>query len=183
MGTPPGIGKRAVDKAISTDVQEGGCGLCALGAVMRNLTGNESIDPGKLATKYGHFHNSHGTKGDAFSNSSGIPKDYGCSVANIDIQLIDPKTKKVKQTPAQVKAKFDAALDSGAQIVICGGKFVGPFWGGGHYVYIGKHNKQLDHYHIGNSWLIAGGMKDFDHPYNWDNLIIGMTAAWAIRKK
>jgi hypothetical protein len=183
-GTPPGIGKRDLkhdptQSGKSTDVEEGGCGLCALGAVMRNLTGNVSIDPGALAKNYGHHHDSHGTKPSAFSNSNGIPKDYGCKAETLNIKI------DATQTSKQLKEKFDKALASGAQIVISGGKSssLGPFWSKGHYVYIGKHNIQLDVYHMGNSWMQQGGMKDFVTPYKWDDLIVGMRFAVAIRKK
>ena len=143
---------------------------------MRNLTGNVSIDPGALALKYGHWHAPAGTIGGAMI---AIPKDYGCVGTTIDIKI----PKKGGQTSAQLKAKFDAVLATGGQIVICGRGPGGPFYGGGHYVYIGKHNTQLDHYHIGNSFLLTGGLKDFVTPYKWDNLIKGMTSATAIRKK
>lgn len=175
-GKDNGVGKRAGGVAVASDIQEGGCGLCALGAVMRNLTGNENIDPGALALKYGHFHAPAGTIPSAMTK---IPPDYGCVGTTIDIKI----PKKGGQTSAQLKAKFDAVLATGGQIVICGGRNVGPFWSGGHYVYIGKHNTQLDHYHIGNSFLLTGGLKDFVTPYKWDNLIKGMTSATAIKKK
>ena len=183
MGTGPGIGKRSPKKhpsqtGLSTDVEEGGCGLCALGAVMRNLTGNVNIDPGKLASKYGIHHDSHGTKPSAFG-SNGIPKDFGCTAEGLNIKI------DAKQSSKQLKEKFDKILASGAQIVISGGKSdkLGPFWSKGHYVYIGKHNTQLDVYHMGNSWMQTGGMLDFYNPYTWDNLIVGMRSAYAIRKK
>jgi hypothetical protein len=36
---------------------------------------------------------------------------------------------------------------------------------------------------MGNSWMQQGGMKDFVTPYKWDDLIVGMRLAVAIRKK
>ena len=39
-----------------TDVHDSGCGLCSVGAAMRNLTGNSAINPGELAKKHGKYH-------------------------------------------------------------------------------------------------------------------------------
>jgi hypothetical protein len=147
-----------------SDVQESGCGLCSLGAAMRNLTGNAAINPGELAKKHGKYHVKD--SGSSWSLMIDIPPLYKCKGVAIG---------KVKQ-----KA-IDTLLKGGYVTSVGSGKV--PYSGGGHFIYIRRYDKAKDVFYIGNSWYQGRSAASNSTPFTWEQLVgAGMKNSWAITK-
>jgi hypothetical protein len=147
-----------------TDVQDSGCGLCSLGAVMRNLTGNAAITPGELAKKHGKYHVKN--TGSSWSLMTEVPSLYKCKGEPIG---------KVKQKAV------DTLLKGGYVTSVGSGKT--PYSKGGHFIYIRRYDRAADVFYIGNSWYQGKSAASNTTPFTWEQLVAaGMKNSWAITK-
>lgn len=147
-----------------TDVQDGGCGICALASVVRNLTGNASINPGEFAKTHGKYHVKN--VGSSWSLMTEVPSLYKCKGTAIG---------KVKQ-----KA-IDTLLKGGYVTSVGSGKT--PYSGGGHFIFLRRYDKAADVFYVGNSWYQGKSAASNTTPFTWEQLIAaGMKNSWSITK-
>jgi len=147
-----------------SDVQEGGCGICALASVLRNLTGNASINPGEFAKTHGKYHVKN--VGSSWSLMTEVPSLYKCKGEAI----------------GKVKAKAVATLLKGGYVTSVGsGKT--PYSKGGHFIYIRRYDKAADVFYVGNSWYQGKSAASNTTPFTWEQLVAaGMKNSWSITK-
>jgi hypothetical protein len=147
-----------------SDVQEGGCGICALASVLRNLTGNAAINPGEFAKTHGKYHVKD--VGSSWSLMTEVPSLYKCKGAPI----------------GKVKAKaVDTLLKGGYVTSVGSGKT--PYSKGGHFIYIRRYDKAADVFYVGNSWYQGKSAASNTTPFTWEQLVAaGMKNSWAITK-
>lgn len=147
-----------------TNVQDSGCGLCSLGAAMRNLTGNTAINPKLLAEKHGQYHVKN--SGSSWNLMIDVPPTYNCKGESI----------------GKDKQKAIDCLTKGGYVTSVGGGKV-PYSGSGHFILIRKYDKSKDVFYIGNSWYQGKAAVSNTTPYTWEQLkAAGMKNSWAITR-
>jgi hypothetical protein len=152
-----------------TDVHDSGCGLCSVGAAMRNLTGNSAINPGELAKKHGKYHVKN--TGSSWALVTDIPPLYGCKSVEI----------------GKDKQKAIDCLTKGGYVVSVGGDRIRgkvPYSRGGHFILIRKYDKAKDVFYVGNSWYKGQSAASNTTPFTWEQLKDAMMKnCWAITRK
>lgn len=152
-------------------IAEGGCGICSIAAVVRNLTGHPEVDPYFFGLRYGG--NDYGPP----SDPKKYPKDRsnfhaaaGGSYHNLIEKGADDYGLKWKRSPSEAECK--ATLQKGGYLVAVG-KGSKPYSGGGHFVHF--YDYDGTHFLCGNSVMSWNGQK-----CTWDTLKSGNRNLWAI---
>ena len=155
-----------------TDVRDSGCGLCSIGSVIRNLTGNTKIDPGQMAKDFAKYH-VRGV-GSAHSLIPDAAAAYGLKCQVIHYEKSYGKTGITSDQAAEFFTKLKG-------YIVAVGKGKAPFSGGGHFIFVRKYDPKDDVFYVGNSWYIGQCASSNQVPYTWDQLRKkGMTAAWGV---